>query len=531
MIEDIGYVFASQVTHGDTDRVKTEWHHYAAVYDLGEFTLWVDGEAVVTALFGEQPTLRGENTVFTIGGSIYTLDVGAAAISSRTDRCFHGEMDDFIMYSKSLTQTEIQALMACPLDTSSQLDGDVVLYYNFDVECDLSDVDNCDIIGATGEVTNHGSAGSDYNLLVGMMNDDAGFGTYYHDVNDEADVKPAIPFDKPFPVQSSVPVVAAASEEPDFAAVPFVLHAKTYETLPCPMPVVVEDVLNTPWTLTALPSKGDVVLTSTGAVLGLNAEVGTRSADGASVFHFLAATLSSPVKFSITATNTAGVALVFDYHIWPVSNPTSTKAVIVTNTIEDKSVTIYFDLFAVEKSSDRVIYEIFSLPAKGQLTDAGGAGVITITENGTNLRQTAVVYTPDQDGYSSSLFDSFSIRFMSATFGLYSDPVTVNIMVDNVNDLPSVEDVSSRIDEDDTDGVIIHLPVMDPDSSPGIAISQLPEKGDVYLLDGEGNRTLKVDSPYQLYDLGNVMDQYVTEVRSVSSFWGAPPALGTFAFN
>ena len=40
-----------------------------------------------------------------------------------------------------------------------------------------------------------------------------------------------------------------------------------------------------------------------------------------------------------------------------------------------------------------------------------------------------------------------------------------------------------------------------------------------------------IDARYQVFDIDDVLEQYVSAVRAVSSFWGAPPSSGYHALN
>ena len=66
-------------------------------------------------------------------------------------------------------------------------------------------------------------------------------------------------------------------------------------------------------------------------------------------------------------------------------------------------------------------------------------------------------------------------------------------------------------------GVEINLAPFDSESTPGVAITSLPTKGDLFEINEDGSTGRKIESPYQLYDVGGVFEQYVSEVISVSS--------------
>jgi len=88
-------------------------------------------------------------------------------------------------------------------------------------------------------------------------------------------------------------------------------------------------------------------------------------------------------------------------------------------------------------------------------------------------------------------------------------------------------------EEDDAVGVLINLEVTDSDGmhSPGLVISKLPTKGKlVEVLEGGGlGRDIELE--YDVYQLGETLEQYVHDVVSVSSHWGYPPAIAYHAIG
>ncbi|MHC4567159.1 MAG: LamG domain-containing protein, partial [Planctomycetota bacterium] len=76
-----------------------DWHHYAATYDGVEGKIYIDGVLDVTSPGTGQINISG-----------YDLYIGEN--SQATGRFFHGLLDDVRIYSRALTEEEIQGVMA-----------------------------------------------------------------------------------------------------------------------------------------------------------------------------------------------------------------------------------------------------------------------------------------------------------------------------------------------------------------------------------------------------------------------------------
>ena len=61
-------------------------------------------------------------------------------------------------------------------------------------------------------------------------------------------------------------------------------------------------------------------------------------------------------------------------------------------------------------------------------------------------------------------------------------------------------------------------------------VQDLPQKGTLYL-SSTMDESAKIDQPYQSSRIINRREQFVWDVKSVSSFWGGPPHSGYHALN
>ena len=101
------------------------WFHFAATYDQAadEVVVYINGN----------PVFSGASTLNAAIGSDWDL---GARIGSTTDnaRPFTGQMDEFYLYTRALSQTEIDTLVAVPAAPTGtpQVTGDLSLYYPFD---------------------------------------------------------------------------------------------------------------------------------------------------------------------------------------------------------------------------------------------------------------------------------------------------------------------------------------------------------------------------------------------------------------
>jgi len=101
-----------QVDYGSTTRVDDgQWHHVAGVFDNGTLTIFIDGSA-------ETPDSSGGVTFGTGEVRYGFLGVGSEAtefnLNTGPENYFDGDLDDFRIYSRALSQAEIANLAGVP---------------------------------------------------------------------------------------------------------------------------------------------------------------------------------------------------------------------------------------------------------------------------------------------------------------------------------------------------------------------------------------------------------------------------------
>lgn len=89
------------------------WHHYAVVYDHNACTLFIDGVKV-----GEAPALGTETRPWFSIGKVFG-----------GNKPFKGELDEFCLWSKALTQLEVSKILA---DKVQGDEAGLEIYYDFD---------------------------------------------------------------------------------------------------------------------------------------------------------------------------------------------------------------------------------------------------------------------------------------------------------------------------------------------------------------------------------------------------------------
>ena len=116
-----------------------------------------------------------------------------------------------------------------------------------------------------------------------------------------------------------------------------------------------------------------------------------------------------------------------------------------------------------------------------------------------------------------------------------SDPTTITLDYSPVDDRPSVTSLSVATEEDaQPDGFSIVLNLTDAEAGQVLAgyITRAPSKGVLYALGPDGER-VRIDGSFNSFDVGTpTVQQYVSRVRAVSSFWGSqPPYAGYHALG
>ena len=78
------------------------WHHIATVGDGTNLNTYVDGELVGT----------GGGSTSNYGSSAYSVNIGGGGVFDSSGNWFSGQIDDVRIYSRALSQAEIQAIMS-----------------------------------------------------------------------------------------------------------------------------------------------------------------------------------------------------------------------------------------------------------------------------------------------------------------------------------------------------------------------------------------------------------------------------------
>ena len=128
------------------------WHHFAVTSDNkaggANVTVYFDGLPIKNVPDYKYTVDFSDMKIFGVGS--YLIAGTAPEISSK--RQLHGSMDEIALYKRALSPDEILATYDSSLDTT---DPDLFIYYTFE-----------DAYNSTF-ATNHGSAGSAYDLLLG----------------------------------------------------------------------------------------------------------------------------------------------------------------------------------------------------------------------------------------------------------------------------------------------------------------------------------------------------------------------------
>ena len=151
-----------------------------------------------------------------------------------------------------------------------------------------------------------------------------------------------------------------------------------------------------------------------------------------------------------------------------------------------------------------------------------------------------VIFRPRSE-MSGQDFDHFSYSVHPVGWpNLRSRSTNVTINVVGMDDMPTVAPYHASTPEDVP--VPVELVAMDPDMpvDDGAAlhvldvhIDQLPSHGQLFLEAPDGSMSqVRLDEPYSPWRVsGDVIEQYVTHIVAVSSFWGSPPYVGYHPLN
>jgi hypothetical protein len=514
-----------------------DWIHQTVTLEGGNLTTYANGEVVESADVGHEYRIDAEGATVYLGALLYVGGPIDKLARNNVNARFNGELDDMMFFSRALGASEVRALSQAPFDLSGGVPSDLVLYYRFDQDpSDPGGLMSGSSCAASGSYVskNLGVAGSDYDLLMGQLNDDFGFGKTYVDKADVSGTEYA--FLAPGAQASTVPWPVLTDASLGFkwslrADVPLVYE---YAGVPLriPLPPASKRV---GLVMGSAPAQGAVALSAGGVALGATADLSARSEVVFEVANGTA--LSAPVLFTLRIG-----ALEQQVHVWPVRVPSlfSRQKLMHTGTFEGQQVQInlgYEFYSGVGEEADVVLK---SLPTGGELRPLRlnwtlaemlqlpiAQRAATFTEQpAVSIASTvllardglAVMYYP-RAGFTGD--DSFTLSFRSLSTGLESPVLTVLVKVDTYDKLPAAAPPAAALAAAEDDGVGLRVPLnaSDAERTFGIAriITRLPRRGDLFVASPSGERR-KVVAPYNSLDLGQSVRQYASSVEGFSTF-------------
>uniref|UniRef100_A0A7S2R959 Uncharacterized protein n=1 Tax=Mucochytrium quahogii TaxID=96639 RepID=A0A7S2R959_9STRA len=528
---------------------KEDWHHFAIVVEDGTTKQYLNGTLgrvylwKAWGLMPEAYNMQIESATFHLGGRYMSgvkgpikqplIADGLTPIGSRFIG-FQGTMDDFQIRSRALDQTEIQDAMKAPQDPSN-IPSDMPIYYNFDVlGCDSSattnlfEDPNCDIVG-NGIITNYGTAGSDYDLLVGQINDDYGFGKKWVKAGTEhLDLPVTYDFDKPTPCLDTPPVFETKT---DLASLP-----SNVQLLPGNSVTLVFPSGHTPFQVVKPPIIGNLTLGSDNATI--LSEGGDISAED-TLRYFAPTGMNAPIQIIISVKESA-VEKTHVIIVWPFFKPqivehaegkVKGKHIIQYTTLEDQPERMYLKdymysatgedlearVLSVSTSQVRVLQRsVVELLWNG--LRAAALFPIALENNTLQNRAGLNLYLTPFGGFFGYMRVVY--EYYSPASGLVSDPMTMELKVVLVDDLPtSVANNATEILEDNSTGVVMDLEGTDQEMLFGLyqTIETLPTKGKLFKIEQDGNES-EILLPHNPVESGVALQQYVSNIRAVSSF-------------
>ena len=463
-----GYQFSSGAPRvvSSLGEAAVDWHHYAFSWDTATNVrkTYLDG-----ALFQEDQLSYAKTNWLDyqphlhFGYHCYPENYYAATTADCNGAfSFDGTMDDIAFWGGALTEEEVALRWDASLSrrVASGDEPDLLLFYDF----------NDPSASSSGVEPNLGSAGSAYDLLLGLIKDD-GFGASYLDGG------VSYPFRAPTLVPSHIPPKAEA--DPD---APIVLEAAAGETVSYDgVPAVSHEAPAEAWNET-------IVL----------------SVDGATVHVVHADTPRVDATLATTLLEDAAVAI----QLWGTTSSAS-RLVPVISRPPSKGM-----LYEIAHGDD-VNSRTTPIVAEGQaITSLGGW----------------VAYVPPLDG-AGEPYESFGYKMRLEEWPTHeSAEATVVVSVKEMNDLPTVSGATFELVEDmHAEGVHVNVSAYDPEEGHllELYVATLPTKGQLYRVDDNTGTTELIESEYNLFDVGTgLLIQYLDEVQRVSSFWGGPPYAG-----
>jgi hypothetical protein len=454
--------------------VPSFWTHYVLTVDGDLAVAYVNGSEFSRAT-GVAVSLRQSDATLYFGGLLYTAAVPNTNVRSNMAVNFNGQLDEFMFWSRALSPAEAAALCAAPLDRAQPVPGDLVLWYTFDVEeCEPASPSgllarSCTGTGADAVFRNLGVSGDNYDLLVGQLNDDLGFGRAY---SDHTGTLPLRRFTKPVPVASTVPWSGTASgsysnssgNEP---ALDVTLANGTPHVVQAPE-------WGHPLAVPLVPTAGCVVSEAPAAALAVlrrgsdNATLARGSSlagESLVLLEFLAGPVLTPVWFALAAPNVT--RLQQEVHVWPPQAPTLFSTSAQFRVLQGKSK--YFlrlDTFARTSTGAKPDAVIRGLPTRGEVLRVLSVdyGAQDSGETGEALAAGDRMAWSSESGLTVALVlpkgfagvSEMSIIFVSPSTGLASPALKVATLVQPVDFLPiAQEHAEVSLAEDSSEGLDI----------------------------------------------------------------------------
>jgi hypothetical protein len=524
-------------------------------YDTTDYLAWFhqvfvfDGDAGTVRVFENGAfSYVKENQRFELPDCDMTLYMGASLdmtvplsrpVYSSSREGYKGELDDLRLYSRALGDAEALALFSGASVAAAQGTPpvDLVLHYSFDALCSGSPGDPRGLLapecGASGDgvVRNLGVAGPDYDLLLGQLNDEQGFGLGYAEFG--LSEEKVTPFSRPGTKPSDVALFAAFAAARAFPVLPatplvFRVSARAGDSVAMPLPANASGPLR----LASLPVWGNVSRGSNGGALLAGASLAgeawlTFSAPVAPAGNGTAP-VPVPAWFSVLD---AATGLEQQYHVWPDAPP-HFPAVVELRTLENATQAIDLGTYFVSFSGEAVDVELLTLPGAGSLRLKAHSFINQVLDDPQSYVDLGA---PNASGAILSFWDGlsvdyvtpllsigealapdeFQVAFVSADRAVRSAPLTVRLLPKWADLLPSCKEGAAALAEDSTKGVWVELTTADRERNHDlvIVIDSLPAKGDLFVVRPGGARELMTldTSRTSIY-------QYASHSPRVSSF-------------
>jgi hypothetical protein len=531
-LREAAFLFGSAVHWPPLNTTFHEWHHYAATYAYNASTSqgivkwYLDGIEIHYSL-STQPTFRVQTLRMTIA-SLYTYQteqIRAVPIFSPWNI-----IDDLGVFSRALTAAEVLHLYNNPVVTATIASDypDLMMYYTFDVDCtDPTGLDTNGLLDAscymTGihEARNYGSAGEKYNLLLGSLNNDLGFGKMWIPQGEtNACVEPT-PFDMPKPVMSTLP---HASNMVHQAPRVYRVDMNSSVTISFEISKIVDNSVSpaSDIVINKVPSEGTLFTTAGGSpITALDNPPSSLTA-----VYTAPPAMTTPARVVFTFNSVA-----YEIHIWG-NTPMTVPANIRVTLKEDAEVVVKLLETARDISGEPMEVVITQLPDKGMIkyyeaVRLGHPETGRVFPNSSMLvpgGSGPITFFPDLDGSGDPYTTlKYKVRRKDGSSLYESNEGTVTFVVEPSDDIAKATPASAVTDEDHT-GILVELLASDSEGeATDIFITKLPTKGKLYLTsDGtlQGDREL-ISQPYSDFAFGHVERQYASAVTEVSSFWGS----------